>query len=211
MSGWKKVKNLFWVDPGAPASSGDAPAAAGDGAELSDEEFAAMLAGQPQAVPAGVADAVVPEAVRPTATADGSVQIDFQAQYDEAGIPNTDEVEQLEAFLNRLDGSLPQASKVAAAEAFLGAIGKDRAAVLTDAERKIKRVRGVLAAHETEAKRQVDQEQAEIDSLMQAIDQRRKHMEDLNRQAEGVRRACQIEEARLQAAHVFFSNVTAKK
>ena len=63
------------------------------------------------------------------ATGEG-IQIDFQQQYDLAGIPDTDEVEQLENFLARLDPSLPSVSKLAAAQAFLGAIGKDKEAVL---------------------------------------------------------------------------------
>src|ERR671935_118771 len=46
-------------------------------------------------------------------------QIDFQALYDQAGIPNTDEVESLERFLKGLDQNLPDSSKVAAAKAFL--------------------------------------------------------------------------------------------
>jgi hypothetical protein len=204
MAGWKSVKNLFWVGSSPPTESPQADASA----ELSDEEFAAMMAGQPDAVPAGEADRLsAAQAVQGEPGANGTVQIDFQAQYDQAGIPNTDEVEQLEAFLTRLDGSLPLTSKVAAAEAFLGAVGKNRQAVLQDAERKIKRVRGLLAAHEQETKNLLAQEQSEIDALMQQIDTHRKKIEDLNRLTEGVRKACQIEEARLQAAHVFFSNV----
>lgn len=229
MSGWKKVKNLFWVTPqgadDAPAaispakdgpswgqqgrpSSGQGSGKEGDPStaeELSDEEFAQLLAGSEHAVPSGPVEAV--SAFRLDVNVAGALQIDFQEQYNQAGIPDTDEVEQLEAFLGRLDSSLPHSSKVAAAEAFLGAIGKDRAAVLTDAERKILRVRGLLAAQQAETEQGLRQVQGEIDALSQRIEAHRRHMEELNRKQEAVRGACQTEESRLQAARVFFGNV----
>jgi hypothetical protein len=201
MSGWKSVRNLFWVSNGA---SGKVPEAGGE--ELSDEEFEALLSSSEHAVPPGVSEPVPSEALKLGAQ-EGVVALDFQAQYDLAGIPNTDEVEQLEGFLSRLDGSLPQASKLAAAEAFLGAIGKDRSAVLLDAERKIKRVRGILSAMEAEAQQALAREQAEIDELNRRIEQHRHQMEGINRHIEGVRHACHVEEARLQGARVFFGNV----
>jgi hypothetical protein len=202
MSGWKKVRNLFWVAE-TPAPDQEAPAAE----ELSDAEFAALLSGSEHAVPPGQAEKVPPADVRLAAGEAGAVQIDFQEQYNLAQIPDTDEVEQLEAFLGRLDLSLPQSSKIAAAEAFLGAIGKDRNAVLVDAERKIKRVRGLMAAQEQETRNALGTEQAEIDRLAQQIEVHRKRMEEINRILEGVRRACQAEESRLQAARVFFGSV----
>jgi len=135
------------------------------------------------------------------------VGIDFQAQYDAAGIPDTDEVEQLENFLTRLDPALPQVSKIAAAQAFLGAIGKDPQAVLADAERKIRRVRGILQSKQEETQQQIAAQKAEIDALQARIDEHRKNMQELNRQLEGVRQACTVEESRLQAARVFFGTI----
>jgi hypothetical protein len=205
MSGWNKVKGFFWQSPEDEAS--DSAAAVADGEALTDEEFAAMLATSEHAVPADAADAVPPGSFETRSTAGGAVEIDFQHQYDLAGIPDTDEVEQLESFLGRLDGSLPKASKIAAAEAFLGAIGKDPQAVMADAERKIRRVRGLLQAAETETRQAFAQEQAQIDALQTQIEQHRQRMEDMNRQLEGVRVACLAEESRLQATRVFFGNV----
>jgi len=203
MSGWKKVRGLFW-QPGEAEAGGAAPA----GDAISDEEFAALLATSEHAVAPDAADPVDPATVSVSATADGAVMIDFQAQYDAAAIPDTDEVEQLEGFLNRLDASLPKASKIAAAEAFLGAVGKDKAAVMLDAERKIKRVHGLLQATEADTRAALATEQSAIDQLLQQIDAHKQRMEDLNRHLEGVRRACLVEESRLQAARVFFGSVT---
>ena len=202
MSGWKKVRNLFWVAE-TPANAEPAPPTE----ELSDDEFAALLSGSEHAVPPGQAEQVPSAEVRLGAGEGDVVKIDFQEQYNLAQIPDTDEVEQLEAFLGRLDLSLPQSSKIAAAEAFLGAIGKDRNAVLVDAERKIRRVRGLVVAQENETRAALAAEQAEIDQLAQQIEVHRRRMEQINRLLEGVRRACQIEESRLQAARVFFGNV----
>lgn len=204
MSGWKKVRSLFWQPGDGTASEQETGAAA---EELSDEEFAALLGQSEHAVPPDAVEAVDVSTVATGTGADGAVQIDFQGQYDEAGIPDTDEVEQLESFLSRLDASLPRASKIAAAEAFLGAIGKDRSAVMQDAERKIKRVHGVLQATEMETNQALGTEQAAIDQLLQQVEVHKQRMMDLNRHLEGVRRACLTEESRLQAARVFFGSV----
>ncbi len=208
MASWKKVKNLFWQsgDGGGSAHEGAAPAG-GDAAEMSDADFAAMLESSPHAVPKGGAAERVPAGSVPVTVGAGGLTIDFQAQYDLAGIPDTDEVEQLENFLARLDASLPRASKIAAAQAFLGAIGKDKNAVLQDAERKIRRVRGILESKNDETRRDLAGEQAGIDELSAKIEAHRKRMEELNGELEGVRQACLIEESRLQAARVFFGNV----
>jgi hypothetical protein len=138
MSSWTKVKGLFWQpDDAAPGAGQEA------GQELSDAEGAELLSNE-HAVPDRGVTAVDPSTI--TMSSDGNtVVIDFQGQYDEAGIPNTDEVEQLERFLSGLDQNLPQASKLAAAKAFLGAVGKSVDDVLGDAERKIERVRAIRA------------------------------------------------------------------
>ena len=206
MSSWKKVRNLFWQsgDPGAPPPPKGGSAPPGDGSELSDEEFAAMLQGSPHAVRKSVPPAQVDASSIKVTSEGGAVSIDFQEQYDLAGIPDTDEVEQLENFLARLDASLPKASKIAAAQAFLGAIGKDKNNVLEDASRKIQRVRGILQSKEEETRAALEGEQGEIDALQQKIEGHRKRMEEVNRELEGVRQACLVEESRLQAARVFF-------
>jgi hypothetical protein len=203
-SSWNKVKELFWQagEPAAGAEPSGSPAE-----ELSDAEFAEMLAASPHAVPP--AQSVEPVTTVNVALAGdpAHVTIDFQAQYDLAGIPDTDEVEQLENFLSRLDSSLPNASKLAAAQAFLGAIGKARDDVLGDAARKIQRVRGIVAGKEQEVAALLTEEQAQITALERQIEAHRQRMEALNRELEGVRHACLVEESRLQAARVFFGNV----
>lgn len=218
MSSWKKVKGLFWQSN----ASGEAePAPAG---ELSDAEFAEFLGTSPHAVPppgAGFAGQNLAEPrgaprdggwVPPAQPGSaGSFEIDFQAQYDAAGIPDTDEVEQLESFLSRLDDSLPQASKLAAARAFLGAIGKSKDHVLEDAGRKIECVRSILAGKQEEAQQGCASEQRQIDALQAQIEQHRQRMEGLTRELEGVRQACVVEEGRLQAARVFFGSVDSYK
>jgi hypothetical protein len=210
MSSWKKVKGLFWKpgDEGAAPAKG-APSTEATDAELSDEDFAKLLSGDPNAVPQEQFDPVQAATVKITPDASGALTIDFQAQYDAAGIPDTDEVEQLENFLARLDGSLPKASKIAAAQAFLGAIGKDKSDVLEDAARKIKRVHGILRGKEEETRAALAHEQQEIDALQAKIEAHRKSMEAQNHELEGVRQACLVEESRLQAARVFFGNVEA--
>ncbi len=201
------MKGLFWQPEDSTAST---PASGADPSqEISDEEFASLLAASPHAVPPDSAAPVEAQAIEVRASGD-EILIDFQSQYDLAGIPDTDEVEQLENFLNRLDPSLPQVSKIAAAQAFLGAIGKDTSAVLADAQRKIARVRGILKSKEDETKGRLDSEQAEILALEAKIEEHRGRMQDLNRHLEGVRRACLVEESRLQAARVFFGTTEAQ-
>jgi len=205
---WTKVKSLFWQSGDQEPPRPRAKSGEGSGADISDEEFAKLLASDPHAVPKGAGEPVDPISVKLNVDG-GAVSIDFQEQYDLAGIPDTDEVEQLENFLARLDESLPKASKIAAAQAFLGAIGKDKSAVLEDAARKIHRVRGILQSKEAETHEALGGEQQQIDALQAQIEAHRKRMEELNRQLEGVRQACIVEESRLQAARVFFGNMEA--
>ncbi len=225
----KALKGLFWQSKGGkgeqqePKPAGDADADAADleallggGAEggaggededLSDDEFSAMLMGNEHAVPSESFDPVDAESVAVGHAEDGAVTIDFSAQYDAAGIPDTDEVEQLENFLTRLDPSLPHVSKIAAAQAFLGAIGKDKSDVLADAERKIKQVHGITKAKETQTTEALTAQQAEIDALQAKIEEHKQQMQELNSELEGLRKACLQEESRLQAARVFFGMV----
>jgi hypothetical protein len=200
MTSWKKVTNLFW-------QSGDAAAPPQQsGEELSDADFQQFLTASPHAEPQAAPEPV--DVTEMAVSFDGSAAaIDFQEQYDRAGIPDTDEVEQLENFLTRLDPSLPNASKLAAAQAFLGAVGKSKDDVLEDASRKIKRVRGIVAGKEQETRGLVQNEQAEIEALQQQMEQRRQRIESLNRELEAVRHACVVEESRLQAARVFFGSI----
>ena len=202
---WKKVKNLFWQSPDGPSAA--APPPGTEVQEISEAEFAQLLDTGAGAAAESAPDRVDPSTVS-VASAGGAVTIDFQAQYDLAGIPDTDEVEQLEGFLTRLDPSLPQVSRIAAAQAFLGAIGKDADAVLADAARKISRVRGIASSKEQETQAALAQEQAQIDQLQAQVEQHRARMQELNRELEGVRQACLGEESRLQAARVFFGNVS---
>ena len=196
MSSWSKVKGLFWQSaPGEPASD-----------ELTEAEFQELLSTDHALSDSPVAP-VAPSAVA-TTTVNGATAIDFQAEYDAAGIPNTDEVEQLELFLNGLDQHLPQASKLAAAKAFLGAVGKKVDDVLGDAARKIQRVRAIRTGQEQATEQALAGERAAIDELLAAIEQRKAAMETLTRELEGVRHACLIEESRLQAARVFFGTVS---
>jgi|HubBroStandDraft_5_1064220.scaffolds.fasta_scaffold252063_1 Xaa-Pro aminopeptidase len=196
MSSWTKVRSLFWQS-GAPTG--------GAGAELSDQEFQELLATE-HAVPEGPVEGVDPAGIV-TSDAAGSVEIDFQAQYDVAGIPDTDEVEQLERFLGGLDQNLPQSSRLAAAKAFLGAVGKSVEDVLRDAERKIGRVRAIRKGKEKSTEGALAEGQARIQDLTATIEQHRARMQEQSAELEAVRRACQIEEARLQAARVFFGSV----
>jgi hypothetical protein len=204
MTAWKKVRNLFWQGGDSPPQGAGAGAA---DAEMSDEDFAALLSDSPHAVPQGNLDPVDASTVHVHSDSSGATTIDFQQQYDLAGIPDTDEVEQLENFIARLDAALPQASKIAAAQAFLGAIGKDKAAVFADAERKILRVRGIAQAKEQETSAAIAQEQAQIAELSAQIEAHRERIQSAARNLEGVRQACLLEESRLQAARVFFGNV----
>jgi len=208
----KAVKSLFWQS--GDEGGGKAPEApvegleGGDDDEFTAEELAAFIGeGDPLTVPADAVDPVPVETINVTTSDVGAVAIDFQAQYDAAGIPDTDEVEQLENFLERLDPNLPHASKIAAAEAFLGAIGKDQNAVLADAERKIMRVHGILQAKQQETEQTLASQQAAIDELQAKIDAQREQMEGARAELEGVKKACLVEESRLQAARVFFGQV----
>jgi hypothetical protein len=193
--GWNKLKSLFVVSPDGPP----APPPEGDAApDLSglDPALAKYL------VPD--AGAALPEGTTPEQLT-GS--IDYQGLYDQAGIPNTDEVEALEKFLGGLDNSLPQSSKLAAARAFLGAIGKSPNDVLGDAERKIRVVRAVEAQKRAEVDATVAALQGDIDQLQQQIDAKRAEMEAVRKDLKSVRGQCATEEARLQGARVFFGAV----
>ena len=153
---WNKLKSLFVVTEGQPTT-------------LSAEDNAvieAALAQTPEAAPA--------ELPPDTDVSKLSGTIDFQGLYDHAGIPNTDEVEALEKFLVELDQDLPQASKLSSAKAFLKAIGKSPADVLTDAARKIRVVRAVSDSKTTESQQAITAEQAAIDGLQKQIDVRRR-------------------------------------
>lgn len=196
MSSWSKVKGLFWQQ-----GSGEAPPAE----ELTDAELKELL-GSEHAVPPHDVEPVDPTTVA-FKDAGGALSIDFQAQYDVAGIPNTDEVEQLERFLNGLDANLPQSSRLAAAKAFLGAIGKSVDHVQRDAELKIDRVRAILAGKEQATSSSLAAEEGRISELTAEIEAHRANIQALNGELEGVRKACLIEESRLQAARVFFGNV----
>jgi hypothetical protein len=199
MSSWTKVKSLFWqAPPGPPASD-----------EISDAEFREMLSAD-HALEESAVTPVDPAMVA-THTVGGALAIDFQAEYDAAGIPNTDEVEQLERFLNGLDQHLPQTSKLAAAKAFLGAVGKNVEDVLRDAARKIERVRAIRTGQEQSTEHSVSAERAAIQELTAAIEQRKATMEALTRELESVRHACLVEESRLQAARVFFGTISEEK
>ncbi len=201
MSSWKKMKNLFWQSEG-----GEGPPPEVNPEEMTDDDFAAFLEADEFSVPTDVTAPVGVGSVQVTAGANG-VEIDFQDQYDTAGIPDTDEVEQLEKFLSGLDQSLPQTSRLAAAQAFLGAIGKSKDDVLRDAERKIRTVHGILQAKEHETHGTTQAIQGEIDQLTAQIEERRQRIQALQTELEGVRHCCRVEEGRLQAARVFFGHV----
>ena len=113
--------------------------------------------------------------------------------------------------MNGLDQHLPQTSKLAAARAFLGAVGKNVEDVLRDAARKIERVRAIRSGQEQSTEHSVSAERAAIQELTAAIEQRRATMEALTRELESVRHACLVEESRLQAARVFFGTVSEEK
>jgi hypothetical protein len=187
---WKKLKSLFVVKTEAAADPRRL--------EVSDNDLSAFE------VP--VADGAGPTPPDVTLPPAGGA-IDFQALYDQAGIPNTDEVESLEKFLGGLDMELPQASKVAAARAFLGAIGKAPNDVLEDAARKIQVVRVVDEGKRAEAAKILDEHQAGIDALQRQIEEHRAAMENIHRELEAVKGQCVVEEARLQGARTFFGVV----
>jgi hypothetical protein len=188
---WNKLKSLF-VESENPKETESAAMA-----EL--EKFQV-----PEDAPTDAATGV-PLSAAPAVVSEG--ELDFQALYDQAGIPNTDEVEALERFLHGLDESLPQASKLAAAKAFLGAIGKAPTDVLKDAGRKIAVVRAVLEAKRADVEKASSEHQAAIADLQRKIDEHRAAVEGLRRDLEGVRGKCAAEEGRLQGARVFFGAV----
>jgi hypothetical protein len=192
---WDKLKSLFVVTDSKP-NTGAAP---------SPDDMAAIEAELARfRVPDDAPAASLPASTSPEQLAG---TIDFQALYDQAGIPNTDEVEALEKFLGGLETSLPQSSKLAAAKAFLGAIGKQPQDVLTDAGRKIGVVRSVDEAKKgaTEATRQ--EHQQAIAALEKQIEEHRAAIEAAMREHESVKQQCVVEEARLQGARVFFGYV----
>jgi len=155
-------------------------------------------------VPAEEPPAPLPAGTAPAAL---SGQIDFQALYDQAGIPNTDEVEALERFLAGLDQSLPDSARTAAAKAFLGAIGKAPKDVVTDAGRKITVVRAVVDAKRADTDQATAQRQSAIAELQRQIDEQKAAIEGLTKDLESVRGQCAVEESRLQGARVFFGHV----
>jgi hypothetical protein len=202
---WNKLKSLFVVanpSDGSVGTSEDTPLPS-DMSDI-DPELAKYLVPEAAAEPAPALPA----------SADASQltgAIDFQGLYDQAGIPNTDEVEALEKFLNGLDAQLPQASKQAAARAFLGAIGKAHSDVLVDAERKIQVVRAVDASKQSEVNAKLETHQKLIDDLQRQIEEQRAAMEAARRDLESVRGQCAIEEARLQGARMFFGHMDTVK
>ena len=190
---WTKLKSLFVVKTEAAAVDPNA-------LEVTDTDLSAFE------VPRADGAEPPPPGFSPTTPPVGGA-IDFQALYDQAGIPNTDEVESLEKFLGGLDMELPQASKVAAAKAFLGAIGKSLNDVLEDAARKIQVVRIVDEAKGADAAKIQAEHQAAIDALQKQIEEHRGAMENVHRELESVKGQCAVEEARLQGARTFFGVV----
>ncbi len=182
---WSKLKSLF-VEPDSSREAADAALAELEKYRVPDEAVAAAS---------------------PPAAVSATGNLDFQALYDQAGIPNTDEVEALERFLQGLEENMPQASKLAAAKAFLGAIGKAPADVVKDAGRKIAVVRAVVDAKRTDVEQAQGERQAAIAGLQRQIDDHRAAIESMKRDLESVRVRCATEEGRLQGARVFFGAV----
>jgi hypothetical protein len=189
MSRWKKMKSLF-------VTSDDDTAAVPSGESVNEAELLAME------LPPGEVGSLPPTAEGSSLGTGGSIE--FQPLYDEAGIPNTDEVEALEKFLAGLEDSLPQASKLAAAKAFLSAIGKSPDDVLKDAASKIKVVRAVEAAKSDWVNGKIAEHQMAIDELIKKAEDHKAQMEQLKKDLEAVRGQCAVEEGRLQGARVFF-------
>jgi hypothetical protein len=188
---WSKLKSMFVVSD-APAQAADAD----PDQVLKDLEKYQVPAGAGGELPAGTDAAAL------------SGQIDFQALYDQAGIPNTDEVEAVERFLGGLDESLPDASKLAASKAFLSAIGKSAADVLNDAARKIKVVRAVEDAKQADTRKAGAERQSAIAALQKQVDDHRAAIEALQHDLESVQSQCAKEESRLQGARMFFGHVS---
>lgn len=186
---WNKLKSLFVVSDDKPAATS------------SDDQAAIDAAIAKYQVPVEEPPAQLPPNTDPSQL---SGTVDFQALYDQAGIPNTDEVESLESFLHELDTELPQASKLAAAKAFLKATGKSSVDVLNDAARKIRVVRAIETGKATDARQVLARQQAAVDDLQKQIDELRTGMESAKRDLESVRSQCLTEEARLQGARMFF-------
>jgi mannose-6-phosphate isomerase class I len=183
---WNKIKSMFVVSEQSAAPGGDLDQT------LKDLEKYELPPGEVAPLPAG------------TTPASLTGQIDFQALYDQAGIPNTDEVEALERFLGGLDQSLPESSKTAAAKAFLGAIGKAPNDVITDAGRKIAVVRAITDAKRGDTDQAAAERHTAIAELQRQIDEHRAAIESLQKDLESVRSQCAVEEARLQGARMFF-------
>lgn len=199
---WNKLKSLFVVgEQSSTAFVSDDASLPSDLSDI-DPELAKYL------VPESTAEAApaLPESTDPSQLTGA---IDFQALYDQAGIPNTDEVESLEKFLGGLDQQLPHASRLAAAKAFLGAIGKSPAHVLEDAGRKIQVVRAVDASKQSEVNATIAAQQQIIDELQRQIEEQRAAMEAARRDLESVHGQCTVEEARLQGARMFFGAMDA--
>lgn len=192
---WDKVKRLF-----IQSDEGHHVPDPGDLAQVQAQVEADLAALE---LPPGQV-AHLPADTDPSAL---SGTIDFQALYDQAGIPNTDEVEQLERFLGGLDNSLPQASRLAAAKAFLSAIGKAPGDVVNDAGRKIQVVRAVGEAKGADASQRQNELQQEINRLQDQVEECRRAMQSVNGELEAVRAQCATEEGRLQGARVFFGHL----
>jgi hypothetical protein len=190
---WNKIKSLFIVQENE--GGGAAPAASPEDHAVIEAEL------QKYQVPASEPAAQLPADTDPSKL---SGTIDFQAMYDTAGVPNTDEVEALEKFLIELEADLPQTSKLAAAKAFLKAIGKSSVDVLNDAARKIKVVRAIDEGKSNDTRSAIQREQQVIDELQKQIDEHRTSMEAMKRDLESVRQQCTVEEGRLQGARMFF-------
>ena len=191
---WNKVKRLFIQSDGPQVPE------PGDLAQVQAQVEADLAALE---LPPGQA-AHLPADTDPAALVG---TIDFQTLYDQAGIPNTDEVEQLERFLGGLDDTLPQASRLAAAKAFLSAIGKAPADVVGDAGRKIQVVRAVGEAKGADASHRQNELQQEINRLQDQVEECRRAMQSVNGELESVRAQCAAEEGRLQGARVFFGHL----
>jgi hypothetical protein len=188
MSWAQRIKSVFVV-PEASARTADEVLKELEKYELPESPVTAV------SLPAGTEPAALTGA------------IDFQMLYDQAGIPNTDEVEALERFLGGLDDNLPETSKLAAAKAFLGAIGKAPADVITDSGRKIEVVRAVADAKRSDSEKAVGERQAAINELQRQIDEQRGAIEGMQKDLESVRSQCVEEESRLQGARMFFGYV----
>ena len=193
MSSWNKLKSMFVMNEGgAGASAGSV-----------EEADAVLRELEKYELPPG--EAVALPAQTPAQALTGA--IDFQALYDQAGIPNTDEVEALERFLAGLDSNIPDSSKLAAAKAFLGAIGKAPKDVITDAGRKIQVVRAVGDAKRIDTEKAAGEREAAVAELQRQIDEHRAGMEALQKDLQAVRGQCAVEESRLQGARMFFGHV----